>query len=350
MSETGKIRVGGLTLDNELWLAPLAGVTAPPVRQFFSQLGAGLTHTEMISCMGLVRGNRRTGEMLRILPGEGPVVLQLFCGDADTMVKGGEAALEWSSALSSAAPSSIASLSRPSPRRFAALGINMACPMPKVTKSGAGAALLEAPETAFRMTRGLKALGYPVWLKIRQIRQINHSGKDAEETLRFVEGLIEAGGDNVCIHGRTPAQRYEGRGDRTAIAAAAARFPGKISASGDVYTVEDVLEYLHMGCVGVMLARGALANPYLFPQALHALGRKTRGSASPTMEQQVERLRALGNDARDVCGPRLAVVLLKRLAGGVLRGMPGAADLRRRLGETTNLEGLLEILRESSSA
>ncbi|MDR3265253.1 MAG: tRNA-dihydrouridine synthase family protein, partial [Synergistaceae bacterium] len=316
--------------DNALWLAPLAGVTTPPVRRFFSRLGAGLTHTEMISCQGLARGNRKTKEMLRLLPDEGPVVLQLFCGDAGTMAEGARAALEYSSTAF---------------RSFAALGINMACPMPKVTKHGAGAALLNAPETAFEMTRRLKSLGLPVWVKIRRMP----SG-DEDETLRFVEGLLRAGGDNVCIHGRTPAQRYEGRGDRTAIAAAARRFPGKISASGDVRAVEDVLEYMDMGCVGVMLARGALANPRLFPRALRALGWEVADElTNPTTTQQIERLRALGESAADVCGPRLAVVLLKRLAGGVLRGMPGAADLRRRLGAAGTPEELLKILSESET-
>ncbi|MDR3231049.1 MAG: tRNA-dihydrouridine synthase family protein [Synergistaceae bacterium] len=328
MKETKKIEAGGLTLDNELWLAPLAGVTASPVRQFFSRLGAGLTHTEMVSCQGLTRGNRKTREMLRILPDEGPVVLQLFCGDADTMARGAEAALEQSAAS----------------RSFAALGINMACPMPKVTKHGAGAALLNAPETAFEMTRRLKPLGLPVWVKIRRMP----SG-DVDETLRFVEGLLRAGGDNVCIHGRTPAQRYEGYADRTATRAAAGRFPGKISASGDVRAVEDVLEYMGMGCVGVMLARGALANPDLFPRALRALGREVADEPTPTAKRQVERLRALGESAVNVCGPRLAVVLLKRLASGVLRGIPGAADLRRRLGAAADPEELLRILSEGEA-
>ncbi|MDR1733061.1 MAG: tRNA-dihydrouridine synthase family protein [Synergistaceae bacterium] len=332
MNETARTDAGGLSLDNELWLAPLAGLTMPPVRQFFSRLGAGLTHTEMVSCAGLVRNNAKTLSMLRLLPDEGPVVLQLFCSDADTLVRGGEAAL--------------AHRQNPEDSRdslaFAALGINMACPMPKVMKHGAGAALLHEPRTAFEMTRGLKTLGLPVWIKIRRI------AADLGETLRFVEGLIEAGADNVCIHGRTAAQRYEGRGDRTTVKSAACRFPGKISASGDVYTVEDVLEYKNMGCVGVMLARGALLDPCLFPRALRALGRDIPDEqVFPGAERQIERLKTLGESAKAVCGPRLAVVLLKRLAGGTLRGIPGASELRRRLGAAREVEELLEILQRS---
>jgi len=330
MNATEKIRIGGLELDNELWLAPLAGITMAPVREFFSSLGAGLTHTEMISCMGLLRDNRKTENMLLLLPAENSradstnVVLQLFSGDADSMIKGGEAALTANA--------------RMGPLRFAALGINMACPMPKVTKRGAGAALMGMPAVASEMTRGLKRLGLPVWVKTRV-------ESDMSETLRFVELLFEAGADNVCIHGRTPAQRYEGRADRMKTAEAARRFPGGISASGDVYHTEDVKEYIDMGCVAVMLARGALANPYLFPQALSALGRAhPEAYVNPTKESRLLQLRALGDRIREISGAGHAVVLIKRVLSGTLKGMPGAVELRRRVGATTDLDELMRLL------
>jgi tRNA-dihydrouridine synthase len=322
--------IGGLELDNELWLAPLAGVTTPPVREFFSRLGAGLTHTEMVSCMGLLRGNCKTQGMLRILPGEGPVVLQLFSGDADTMTRGAQVALE-------SCPRSSAF--------FAAFGINMACPMPKVTKHGAGAALMGRPEVAFEMVRGLKRLGLPVWAKTRRM-------PDERETLRFLESLMEAGSDNVCVHGRTPAQRYEGRADRLVVASAARRFPGKISASGDISGVEDVKECLEMGCVGVMLARGALANPYLFPLALETLRYqlpgelRNCGSAAPTPEQRFRRFRDLSDRSREISGPNATLVLLKRLMGGMFKGVPGVAELRRRAGSSTDVDEVLRFFAE----
>ena len=323
MNATGKIEAGGLKLDTELWLAPLAGVTTPPVREFFALLGASLTHTEMVSCMGLIRDNRKTGNMLRLLPGEGPVVLQLFAGDAGAMTQGAEMAL--------AANARCGSL------RFAALGINMACPMPKVTKRGAGAALM-GTETAFLMVQSLKRLGLPVWVKTRRMPR-------DEETLRFVERLAEAGADNICIHGRTAAQRYEGRADRLIAGAAAARFPGKISASGDVYAVEDVEEYLNMGCVGVMLARGALANPYLFPLALRARGYDI--AQDVTQEQRIRRLQNLGERLCQICGRQTALVLLKRLTAGMFKGI-GAPQLRREAGLARSFSDLTLVLEKSA--
>ncbi|MDR2175031.1 MAG: tRNA-dihydrouridine synthase family protein [Synergistaceae bacterium] len=336
MKEHPKIEAGGLKLDNALWLAPLAGVTTPPVREFFSRLGAGLTHTEMVSCAGIVRGNRKTEGMLRLLPGEGPVVLQLFAGDAASMREGAEAAI---------AAGGRAASSEGASARFAALGVNMACPMPKVTKRGAGAALMNVPGIACEMVRGLKELGFPVWVKTRKAP----SG-DETDTLRFAEGLLNAGADNVCIHGRTPAQRYGGRADRSVVCAAARRFPGKISASGDVYSAEDVLEYLNGGCVGVMPARGALANPYIFPLALKALGYDVpEERLNPAFEDRLLFLRSLGESSHEINGPRPTVVLLKRLLAGALKGSESAAALRRRAGLTNDLDELMHILTPEKS-
>ncbi|GHS88116.1 tRNA-dihydrouridine synthase [Synergistales bacterium] len=323
-----------LHIQNPLWLAPLAGVTLPPVRRFFSRLGAGLTHTEMISCMGVIKGNRKTAGMLKILDGEGPVVLQLFAPDVKSLIDGAAASLGISSEINAT--------------QFAALGINMACPMPKVTKRGAGAALMNAPDTAFEMTRELKKLGLPVWIKTR--RGEGERTESLSCTLRFIEGLSDAGADNVCVHGRTPAQRYEGKADREVVREAAAKFPGKISASGDVYAPEDVLDYIKMGCVGVMLARGAVANPFLFRKSLFALGLLASLEFFDTFEARIGILLELSEELKEECGERLAVVLLKRFLGGVLRGFPASAEARRAVGVVTDYSEMTQILRSYADA
>lgn len=326
----GPIRAGGLSLQNPLCLAPLAGVTSLPIREFFTRLGASLTHTEMVSCAGLVRRNRKTLSMLHTSPFEAPVILQLFAPAADVMVRGAETALDF--VRQNGAPP------------FAGLGINMACPMPKVAKRGAGAALLKNPSEAFAMVRGLKGLGFPVWVKIRRI-EAGEAGIEA--TVRFIEGLLKSGADNVCVHGRTAAQRYEGVADRTVHAAAARRFPGFISASGDVREARDVREYLEMGCVLVMAARGALGNPWLFAEALDALGYAVSEMAQDrTPSGRMTALCWLGERAMGTSGEAQAVILLKRLMGGVLRGTSGAAELRRQAGCSSSIEEILAVFRK----
>ena len=306
------ITAGGLTLKNRLCLAPMAGVTTITVREFFSSLGASLTHTEMISCAGLIRDNAKTYDMMKVSEHEAPLVIQLFANDEKVLVSGAECVLK-------------------SGNKFSAFGINMACPMPKITRNGSGSALLKDSGKASRMVSGLKKLGLPVWVKIRKLDDDNNN------TLRFIEALINAGADNVCIHGRTPSQRYEGIADRSIIADTSKRFEGYISASGDVKTAEDISEYLSYGCVLVMIARGAVSNPFLFEEfsGIH------RTNAS-----KLESLIRFSERTLELSGEHRAVVLLKRFAGSMLRYTEGSAELRRRAMVSDSLEELRNVLRE----
>jgi tRNA-dihydrouridine synthase len=302
-----------------LWLAPLAGITIPPVRLFFSRLGAKITHTEMVSASGLLFNNKKTMSMLEVLPGESPVILQLFAGDTDSLVR----AAEFSLAVSEI------NKKQNSAASYFAFGINMACPMPKVIKRGAGAKLLESPEIAFSMVEKLKKIGLPVWAKVRKVPQ-----KNGLTTYQFIEGLIEAGADNVCLHGRTPAQRYEGIADKQIVCDIARVFPGKISASGDVYTHEDAKIYLDAGCTGVMAARGALANPFIF----------RNDPSYPPAEEQLTLLQQFGRDVSNWAGPRIAVIMVKRLLAGMLKGMCGAGIFRREIARELDDEKIVFLI------
>ncbi len=305
--------IGGLNLNSPLCLAPMAGVTTLAVREFFASHGASLTHTEMISCAGLVRDNAKTFDMLKVSEREGAVIVQLFGNDDALIVRGGEVVLRESG-------------------RFSAFGVNMACPMPKITRNGSGSALMRKPDLAARIVKGLNGLGLPVWVKIRKF-------EDDSETLRFVELLAEAGADNVCVHGRTPAQRYEGAADRKIIAEAAERFPGLVGASGDVRTPADIDEYLSYGCAVVMLARGIFADPFLFEEY---------GGLFRTQEERLTELLNFSHRAEELSGEHRAIVLMKRFAGSVLRFAHGSAELRRQAMTATSLEGLLDTLRQGA--
>ena len=304
------MRIGNIEIDSPLCLAPLAGITTLTVREFFSSHGAALTHTEMISCAGLVRSNEKTFDMLSVSKKESPLVVQLFANNEGLLVSGGEVVLKRC-------------------ERFAAFGINMACPMPKITKNGSGASLLKNPELAMKMTQGLKTLGLPVWVKMRRL-------ENDDDTLRFVDGLISSGADNVCIHGRTCAQRYEGSADRCIIRASASEFPGMISASGDVREVSDIQEYLAMGCVAVMIARGAFSSPFIFEEY---------GGIFRARDEKIDELVNFARYTDEISGGHRALVLMKRFVGSVLKFEHGSAELRRRAMMSTSLDEITEILR-----
>jgi len=317
------MRSGGIDLKNPVWMAPLAGITIPPVRKFFSDLGAGLTHTEMVSCSGLLRGHLKTSRMLDTYPGEAPVVLQLFAGDPSTLVKGAEIALSLGT--------------------FSGLGINMACPMPKVLRKGAGSRLLSDPGMACQMVSEIKRLGYPVWVKIRKI-----PGGNPVDTMEFCRRIIQAGGDHISIHGRTPSQRYEGVSDKDIILEAAGNFPGIISASGDIFTTDDVMFFLQNGCAGVLLARGALRDPFLFPKSLEKLEYPvTDELLDPSVDYQVKKLVALGDFIACSRHEKLAEVIVRRMMAGMFKGLPGVSDFRKTGAEARGWIELRELLERS---
>ncbi|HPC75348.1 MAG TPA: tRNA-dihydrouridine synthase family protein [Synergistales bacterium] len=318
--------MGGVDVKNPVWLAPLAGITTPSVRLFFKSLGAGLAHTEMISCAGLAHGSRKTFSMLRRIEGEGPLVLQLFAPDETTLLEGARRSLGCSS--------------------FEAISINMACPMPKVTRRGAGSSLLERPKTAAAMVRALTPLGLPVWAKIRKPPPAS-----SMDTLSFSGMLLEAGASHVCIHGRTPAQKYEGRADKDAVVRSAKAFPGMIAASGDVFSIDDVLGLLKEGCSAVFVARGALKDPLLIPQTLHRCGFPAKERMLVLeVGPRVGLMISLGERMLQEEGEKAALVLLKRLLSGMFRGFNGASRFRRTLSAASDWQGMCGAFEEWRSS
>ncbi|HPA58598.1 MAG TPA: tRNA-dihydrouridine synthase [Synergistales bacterium] len=315
-------KVGGVDVENPVWLAPLAGITIPPVRSFFRQLGAGLVHTEMVSCAGLVHGSRKTFSMLRTADGERPVVLQLFAADAETLLEGARMALDRSS--------------------FEALGINMACPMPKVTRRGAGSGLLERPGIAAAMVKALVPLGLPVWAKIRRPPMTSPM-----DTLTFSGMLLEAGVSHVCIHGRQPSQKYGGKADNSVVLEAARAFPGRIAASGDIFTPGDAKRMLDGGCSAVFVARGAFRDPFLIPAILEGCGFTVDpGHLADSPGSRIDLMISLGERILSEEGEKAAIVLLKRFLSGIFRGLYGASRFRQAVSRSSSWGEMRAALEE----
>lgn len=298
-------KVGGLEVNNPIWLAPLAGISYCSFRKFYKELGTAVVHTEMVSALGLCYKGRKTKELLYGENEQKPVALQLFGSNANDIKRGAELALEI--------------------RKFEALEINMACPMPKVTKKGSGSALLAYPDIAAEIISSLKCFGLPVWAKIRRY------AKD-EDTLKFCETLLNAGADQLFLHGRTQSQRYEGKADREIVRKAASLFPNLISASGDCYTPEDFEEYLDMGCCSVLAARGVLRDLCLIPKTLARLGAQIDEKySSPSAQTQAELICKLCDAIYDCEGEKHALVMAHRATGAVFKGLRGSAELRREV-------------------
>ena len=313
-------KIGGVAVDNPIWLAPLAGITFSSFRRFHRALGAGLVHTEMVSALGLIYKGRKTKELLYGFDDERPCALQLFGASAEDVAKGAEIALTI--------------------RGFDALEVNMACPMPKVTKKGAGSKLMEFPDEAAAMMRALKSFGLPVWAKVRVMPR-----GSALTTADFCAKLFEAGADFVFVHGRTPAQRYEGPAARDAVGEVASLFPGMIGGSGDCYAPEDFEDYLARGCAAVLAARGVLRDALLVPRTLKRLGAPVpEDFCSQTPEAQAGILLELGRNIYNTEGEPLALMIAKRMLGALFKGFAGAPKLRREGAMVRKWEDMEKLL------
>ena len=234
--------LGGLTIPNRVMLAPLAGIGNWFVRLQAKRYGAGLAVSEMISSFAIHYGNRKTlDELLVVHPDEGPVAIQLFGQDPEIM--------------------------RSAAAQVAAVGadildLNMGCPVPKVTKTGAGAALIKDPDTAVAVALAAReGSGLPVTVKLRA-----GAKPGGVEGLEVAKRLVdEAGVAGITFHPRSAAVRHKGTPDYDLAAELVQQLPVPVIVSGGMAGAEHIhWVFEHTGCAAVMLARGALGNPWLF--------------------------------------------------------------------------------------
>lgn len=242
-----QLKIGTVTLPNNLILAPMAGVTDLPFRVLCAGQGAGMVCMEMISAKALSYHNKNTEELLHISPEEGLVSLQLFGSEPDLI---GEMAKQ------------IEELP------FAVLDINMGCPVPKVVNNGEGSALMKNPLLAGKIIEAAaKAIRKPVTVKIRRGFDSEH-----ENAVEIAHIAQESGAAAVAVHGRTREQYYAGEADLGCIRAVkqAVRIP--VIGNGDVTDVSSAKRmFEETGCDGVMIGRAARGNPWIFGSILRGL-------------------------------------------------------------------------------
>ena len=238
--------LGGITLPNRVVLAPLAGIGNWFVRMQAKRHGAGFAVSEMVSSHAIHYGNEKTlKELLRIHPEEGPVAIQLFGHDPEIMRSAAATVAEKGADL---------------------IDLNMGCPVPKVTKTGAGAAMLKDPDTAVAVARAAQeGSGLPVTVKLRASRRPGET-EGVDVARRLVE---DAGVAGITFHPRSAAVRHKGTPDYDLAATLVEQLPVPVIVSGGMAGAEHIRwVFEHTGCEAVMLARGSLGNPWLFEEVL----------------------------------------------------------------------------------
>lgn len=301
----GKLAIGAVILDNPVVLAPMAGVTDLPFRTLAREMGCGLVYTGMISDRGLVHGNAETRRLLSISPRERPVGVQIFGSEPAIMARAAEIAVAAGADL---------------------VDINMGCPVPKVVKGGAGAALMRDPRSACRVVEAVAAVvSVPVTVKLR--KGWDEAGANAVEVARAV---VEAGARAVTVHGRTRDQFYGGRADWAVIARVKEAVDVPVIGNGDVWSPRDAGRVLEeTGCDGVMIGRAALGNPWIFRQTVHFL-RTGELLPPPTPVERVKMALRHLEGLVAFRGEYRGVREMRKHAAWYMKGLPGASRVRER--------------------
>lgn len=312
------LKIGSLTLANNLILAPMAGITNLPMRILARECGAGLCFTEMISVNGLVRDGKKTFELLRSTREDRPLAIQLF-GDDPALLAEGARLVEGHGDL---------------------IDINMGCPVKKVVGTGAGSALLRDPVKTAAIVRAVRqATTLPLTVKIR-------SGWHAEDNnfLEIAHIAAAEGCDAVTLHPRSRAQMFDGHADWDKIRELRLALPLPIIGSGDVFSARDAVAMLQQtGCAGVMIARGGLGNPWMFREIEALLA--GRDPAPPTAaERQDTALRHLELFI-GLAGERVALLEMRKHLAWYARGLSGASQFRAAINNIYRLDDLVGATR-----
>ena len=309
-------------------LAPLAGYTDKAFRQIAHECGAEASVTEMVSAEGLARGSDKTELLLDRFPGEDNLIVQLFAPSADPVER------------------CIPALMRHNP---AAIDINCGCPVPKVVKTGAGSALMKTPERMAEIVRTLKReTGLPVSVKFRL-------GWDSSSIcfMDFADAAYDAGASMLTLHAKTRAAGYSGTADRQAFRTLSDHMNGKnvlLFASGDIFTPEDAEDIIrNYGMDGVMFARGAIGNPFIFRMSSELFS--TGSYRIPTIEEKVDTAIRHLHLATGYYGENTACREMRKHLMAYIKGIRGAnkvkAEISQALTERECVMALKKLLEET---
>ena len=314
-----KLKIGNVELENNLILAPMAGVTDLPYRLICRSMGCGMVVTEMVSAKAILYKNKNTKTLLEVLPQERPAAVQLFGSDPDIL---GE----------------IAAQIEDGP--YDMIDFNMGCPVPKIVGNGEGSALMREPKKVEQILSSMvRLVKKPLTMKFR--KGFNDTSVNAVEIAKIAESCGVAA---VAVHGRTREQYYSGKADWEIIRQVKEAVKIPVIGNGDVFQPEDAEAMLkRTGCDGVMIGRGAKGNPWIFSRTQHYLetGEILPG---PSVAEIRDMILHHGSLLSQYKGEKMAMREMRKHMAWYTAGLPHSAALRNEINQIETLDEMKQLL------
>ncbi len=313
------MKIGNVKLENNIFLAPMAGVTDKAFRLIVKPFGPALMYTEMVSGKGLFYNSKKTAALLATEENERPVAVQIFGHEPEIMAKIAKEALGDGAVI---------------------VDINMGCPAPKIVNNGDGSALMKNPKLAGAVIKAVKnAVDVPVTVKFRA-----GWDKASINAPEFAKVAQECGADAITVHGRTREQFYSGKADLDVIKAVCDAVSIPVIGNGDITdgkSAEHMINYT--GCDGIMIGRAAEGNPWIFKEVLHYL--ETGETLSlPTIEERLSVALSHLDLLVKFKGERRGVLEGRKHMAWYFKGVKGGAILREAINKATTKEEMCELL------
>lgn len=312
------MKIGNITIENNIFLAPMAGITDKPYRMICREFGAGMVYSEMISAKGLYYNDRKTESLMNV-DGESPCAIQIFGSEPEIMSEIIPHVMKFKPDI---------------------IDINMGCPAPKIVGNGDGSALMKTPELMGRIMRAVSDVSpVPVTAKIRK-------GWETDNSLECAEVLEANGAAAVAVHGRTRREFYSGKADWDTIKKIKKAIDIPVIGNGDIFSANDALNmFEYTECDAVMVARGAQGNPWIFKQINELLNVgeiKTNPTPREKLEIALKHIDMLITDKGEMRGIKEA----RKHIAWYIKGLKGASAIKTEIFKISDCATMYNVLKD----